>query len=105
MAEKETAIVDTTLSAVVTATAGTAKPCLGYNSITIVVTASSVTTGGTVVIQGSADGTNYYTIDTISVTGNGSQYCSIIAEKHAFVRPNLTVRTDGTYTAYTIRGN
>lgn len=61
------------------------------------VTASSVTSGGTVLIQGSLDGTNYYTVSTVTVSANGTQHV-VVANAHPYLRSNVSARTDGTYT-------
>jgi hypothetical protein len=61
------------------------------------VTAASVTSGGTVLIQGSLDGTNWYTVSTVTVSANGTQHV-VVAYAHPYLRSNVSARTDGTYT-------
>ncbi len=68
-----------------------------------VITASAVTTGGTVLVQGcwkdSSLDVDWYTIATVAFTANGSQYVSVLAnERHNFMRTNFSIRTDGTIT-------
>lgn len=97
-------ITVTNLSAVTATGAGTAIDMSNFNKITVQYTASSVTTGGTVKLQGSIGGTNWYDLDTESITANGTTYGSVNG-KHKFVRTNVTTRTDGTYTTIIFGGN
>lgn len=71
------------------------------------VLAASVTTGGTIVLQGSLEGTNWYTIGTGTISANGTT--AVVSTGNVsiparFLRANLTVRTDGTYTAWVAAG-
>jgi hypothetical protein len=61
--------------------------------------ASAVTTGGTVVIQGSHDGTNWATLASQAVSANGL-LTGTIAGPFKYYRANLTARTDGTYSVF-----
>lgn len=68
-----------------------------------IVRASAVTTGGTVLIQGSdknsSTAADWYTIGSAAVTANGSMYVKVLEEEwHPYMRANVSVRTDGTYT-------
>lgn len=87
----------TNLSAVVTTGAGSGIDARRSTGSTWQISASGVTTGGTVKIQGSVDNTNWYDVNTISVGATGVQR-SIVDEPHPFIRANLSARTDGTYT-------
>lgn len=65
------------------------------------ITASSVTSGGTVKIEANvADNTtaaNYATLATVNVTADGTQVVTV-DEPHCFLNANLSARTDGTFT-------
>ncbi|MHC4501809.1 MAG: hypothetical protein ACYTFI_00770 [Planctomycetota bacterium] len=104
--------VVTSLSAAVAAAAGTAINADGRGSASMQIDASAVSTGGTVVLEGSLDGTTWARltpkdgdaaglaianrIGTISATGTYiMEYENICALK---LRANLLTRTDGTYT-------
>jgi hypothetical protein len=97
MARFAVGAVTTDLSAVTSTGAGSGVNAPQARYSVWAVTASSVTTGGTVLIQGSLDGTNYYTISTVTVSANGTQHV-VVSACHPYVRSNLSARTDGTYT-------
>lgn len=61
------------------------------------VKASAVTTGGTMKIQGSYDGTNWVDLASVAVSANGVTSATV-AGPLQYIRANLTARTDGTYT-------
>lgn len=106
MAKPETGIYNASiLDGVTTTGASSAYDCTNYSMITFQIIAASVTTGGTMLIQSSLDGTNWGTISTTAVSANGSTIVSISQEKHRWIRANLSARTDGTYTVHMIRGN
>jgi len=71
---------------------------------TFYIIASSVTTGGTVTIETSADGTNWAVIGTVTVDGNGTDEVAVTGMFHRYVRANVATRTDGTYTVIVILG-
>jgi hypothetical protein len=75
-----------------------------YNKINFHITSSGVTTGGTMLIQSSLDGTNFVTIHTETITTNTTVGISFEG-KWKFIRANLSARTDGTYTVRHIAGN
>ena len=91
------------LNAVTATGASQQQDTFGSDNISMVVDASSVTVGATVEFQASADGTNWFTIDTRVVSGDG---ITIDNDQnfHKLVRANVTAYTDGTYTV-TIQGN
>lgn len=95
----------TNLDAVTSTGAGSDIDVSNYNKITVAYTASSVSTGGTVKLEGSMDGTNYYDIDSESISSDGTTYHSVSGEKHKYIRTNLSSRTDGTYTTKIFCGN
>jgi len=75
----------------------------GRGKITMIVVASGVTSGATVALEGSADGSSWYTIGSINVTANGAFYISK-NEAHPMIRANITSRTDGKYIVYLYAG-
>ena len=94
----------TNLSAVTATGAGPAINSSKFNKIGVQYTASSVSTGGTVLLQGSNDNSNWATLDTEAISANGTtHYQGDI--KFKYVRANLSARTDGTYTVIILLGN
>lgn len=85
------------LSAVTATGAGNWYKTDGRSVFTFVTTAASVTTGGTVKIQGRTRDETVYDIDTVTVTADGST-ARIAAGAFYEIRANVTARTDGTYT-------
>jgi len=88
------------------ATSTGASPVLdtnGRSKITMIVIATNVSSGATIALEGSPDGTNWYTIGSINVTANGTSYLSK-NEAHPKIRANITSRTDGTYNVYLYAG-
>lgn len=106
------------LNAVTAAGAGSIINGLNFNKHTFYITASSITSGGTLSIQVSYDGTNWATAtllttavagiaisnNIVTISANGT-YALRIEGKHKYVRVNLLTRTDGTYTATILSGN
>jgi len=87
----------TLLSAVTSTGAGTAITTNKIKGWTYVITASSVTTGGTVAIQAELNG-SWKTIHSEAVTADGD---IVVRDEHGHytqLRGNVTARTDGTYT-------
>ncbi|MHC1572161.1 MAG: hypothetical protein ACXQTL_05375 [Methanosarcinales archaeon] len=91
------------LDAVTSTGASSAYSTNGRGKITMIVIASNVSTGATIALEGSADGSNWYTIDSVNVTSNGTSYLSK-NEAHPMIRANVTSRTDGKYTVYLYAG-
>lgn len=60
---------------------------------------AAITTGGTVLIQGSYDGTNWTTLATQAVSANGV-LTGTLTGPFKFYRANLSARTDGTYSVF-----
>lgn len=87
----------TNLDAVTATGAGSAINAAIGDGSSWTITATSVTSGGTVLIQGSLDGTNWATLSTTSVTANGTTGVAITS-RWAYLRANVSGRTDGTYT-------
>lgn len=86
----------TDLSAVTTTGAGSGVTAAGAEA-TVQILAASVTTGGTVLVQGSLDGTNWATLSTTAVSADGVTGVSITG-RWTYLRTNVSARTDGTYT-------
>ena len=103
-------VLDETLLDAVTSTgASTDVYTLDKNGITIEITASSVSTGGTIKIQGTSDNTNYGDLgvddntgtisQSITIDADGTYYYEVVnASSVKYMRANLSSRTDGTYT-------
>ncbi len=88
----------TLLDAVTSAGASTDIDAQNWEEKTLYIVASSVTTGGTVLVQTSPDNSNWVTISTTSVTANGTTEVAVSGMLHRYIRANLSARTDGTYT-------
>jgi hypothetical protein len=87
----------TLLSAVTSTGAGTAITTNKIKGWTFVITAASVTTGGTVEIEAELNG-SWISIHSEAVTANGN---TVVRDEHGHytqLRANVTARTDGTYT-------
>lgn len=91
----------TALNAVTATGAGSNIDCSRASGTTWYITASSVTSGGTVKIQAapsdSSTSTDFADLATVTVTANGTTVVTV-DEPHAFMHANVTARTDGTYT-------
>ncbi len=88
------------LDAVVATGAGAEVDTLGGRPISMVTVASSVTSGGTLKLEGSADGSNWVELTTRDISANGT-FVDSVDYPMRLVRANLT-RTDGTYTVHII---
>lgn len=92
-------VCSTMLNAVTSTGASSAIDAERHTDICITITAASVTTGGTVLIQKSIDdGTTWKTIHTESVTADGDTVVSLTGMSFKDLRTNVSARTDGTYT-------
>lgn len=87
------------LNAVVATGAGATENTHGHFELTITIIATSVTTGATIDLEGSPDGTNWVQLTTRNVTADGNT-ADITTGAHRFFRANVTARTDGTYTVW-----
>ena len=87
------------LNAVVVIGAGLAENTHGHFELTITMIASSVTSGATIDLEGSPDGTNWVQLTTRDITANGNT-ADVTTGAHRFFRANVTARTDGTYTVW-----
>lgn len=85
------------LTAVVTTGAGATVSASNASQSVWQIVATGVTTGGTLVIQGSVDGTSWYTITSTAVSATGNTGV-VVTGAHPYLRSNLTARTDGTFT-------
>jgi len=95
--------VTTLLNAVTSTGTSDYLDCSINKNITFQIIAASVSTGGTVDIEASLDGTNYGVISTNAISGNGSTFFTISQKVYKYLRANLSARTDGTYTVKVIR--
>lgn len=87
------------LDAVVVTGAGTLQSTRGHFELTITIIATDVTTGATIDLEGSPDGTEWVQLTTRTVTANGN-FVDVTTGAHRFIRANVTARTDGTYTVW-----
>ena len=94
----------TLLSSVTAVGSGTALNVLDFDKFTIHVTSTSVTSGGTVIIQSSNDGTNYATIATLTITSDMTNEIAIERRTYKYLKASITSRTDGTYTVTLVGG-
>lgn len=93
------------LSAVTDTGASVEIDVSNFNKLTFHIIASGVTSGGTMKIQHSIDGTNYADVAEETVDDNGVTEVVVENRKYKFVRANLTARTDGTFTVLVFGGN
>lgn len=102
MSWKKQEPVVTLLSAVTATGAGSTKTArLGnkpVDKLRYYIVAATITTGGTVKIQGSEDGTVWFDLATVAITATGNTAGTIDGPIPRYYRANLTARTDGTYT-------
>ena len=96
------ATTETLLSAVTSTGASATRAVEDSTAKTIYILAASVTSGGTVTIDSSPDGTNWVTLNTTTVTANGVTEVAIVGLVNKYIRVNLSARTDGTYTVYMV---
>lgn len=72
----------------------------GADAVAWIIRASSVTSGGTVKIQGcesdSSTSTDWWDLATVTVSANGTQEV-VVKDPPEYTRMNVTSRTDGTY--------
>lgn len=81
--------------------AGTGIDALEYNTFSFFINAASVTTGGTVKIQGLTPANDWVDINETTVSADGDTLVETTGV-YLQVRGNLTARTDGTYTVTAI---
>lgn len=94
------------LNAVTTTGAGSAYDVSQFNKITYHIVTTSVSTGGTVRLESSLDGTNYYTtVAEVMYTTSKTHEVNINDVKYKYLRANVSARTDGTVTVRHIAGN
>lgn len=94
----------TVLDGVVATGASTDYDVQNWENKTFYIVASSITTGGTVLIQTSGDNSNWATISTNAITGNGTTEVAVTGMLHRYIRANLSARVDGTYTVIMFLG-
>lgn len=69
-----------------------------YNLKTIYILATGVTTGATIEVETSFDGTTFVSVSTTVVVANGLTEVAISNLLQKLIRVNITSFTDGTYT-------
>jgi hypothetical protein len=88
------------LSAVTATGASATKTVVGDAAVLALrwfVKATAVTTGGTVLIEGSHNGTDWFPLATAAVTATGNTTGVVTGPIGKYWRVNLSARTDGTY--------
>ncbi len=96
--------IDTPLLDAVTATGASYSIDVSqYNRVGFNIVASSVSSGATVKIQGSHDGTNWADLDTESITADGTTDVQV-AGKFKYLRSQISSYTDGTITVTAVVG-
>lgn len=70
---------------------------VNFDTITFHLIATSVTTGATVAIERSLDGTNWKEVSSTAVSANGLTEVLVKGEVALYYRPVVSSRTDGTY--------
>ena len=93
------------LNAVTAVGASDSVDVSSYNKLTFHIIATSVTTGATIKIQHSLDGTNWVDVSTTNVSASGNTEVAFSDVKYKYVRANVTSYTDGTFTVTMIAGN
>lgn len=70
---------------------------VNFDTITFHILASVVTTGATVVIERSLDGTNWVEVSSSAISANGVTEVLVKGEAALYYRGSVESRTDGTY--------
>jgi hypothetical protein len=83
--------------------ASSAKLVEMYSIITFQVTSSSVTTGATVTVEASLDGTNWAVYETYAIDSDTTEMLTAVA-KFKYVRAQVSSYTDGKYTVIVMAG-
>ena len=94
---------ETELDAVTSTGAGASNTMSRVPTSTWQITGAG-TSVGTVEIQGSLNGTSWYTVATVALTANGDHYV-FIDEIHRYLRANVTAYTSGNFTVILCRGD
>jgi len=92
------------LSGVTVIGSGTSYNVLDFNKFTIQIISTSVSTGGSMVIQSSNDDTNFADIATVAISASGTDEVAIEGRIYKYLRADLRARTDGTYTVKLVGG-
>ncbi len=87
------------LSTVTSTGASASENTLGSDVFTLYTKATSVTSGFTIDLEGSPDGTTWFQLATRTVSANRNFADSVQAAAQ-FLRANVTARTDGTIDAW-----
>lgn len=95
----------TMLNAATATGASTEVDVSNYRNVCIHIISSSITSGATVTVEHSLNGTNYATLSTTTVSANGTIQIDITEQAMKFIRTSITARTDGTFTTLLFAGN
>jgi hypothetical protein len=87
------------LTAVASTGASAFENSLGSDMFTLYTKAASVTSGFTIDLEGSPDGSTWFQLTTRTVAANGNFADSVQAAAQ-YLRANVTARTDGTIDAW-----
>jgi hypothetical protein len=71
----------------------------GAPAVALFVRAAAVTTGFTIDLEGSPDGSNWFQLTTRTISANGN-FVDTSTTPVLYVRANVTARTDGTVDAW-----
>ena len=75
-----------------------------YSKFTFHIISEAVTTGATILIQSSLDGTNWVDLSSDTIASNGAIEHQFTG-KYTYLRANVSSYTDGTYSVLMIAGN
>jgi hypothetical protein len=99
----------TNLNGVTATGAGTSVDVSNYHNITFQIVASSVTSGATITIEHSLDGTNWATLNTSTISASGVSEYRVSEVAYKYVRTNVIEYNDLSqterYTTYIYAGN
>lgn len=76
-----------------------------FHNYTFHVFATGVTSGATIEIESSIDGSHWVSIASLNITASGNYEVAISQQAYAYLRSNITSRTDGLYTIKLYCGN
>lgn len=96
---------ETMLNAVVADGASEPVDVSSFSKLTFHIIAADITSGGTMTLSHSLDGTNYYDFATKVVIANGTTEVIVENQKYKYVKSTLSSRVDGTYTTLMLAGN
>lgn len=98
---KETTLIDGATAD----TTGSSINVLNYKNFTFQYVGSSISTGANLEAQASLDDVNWVTLDTTTVSSDGSQQFTVSNEKWKYMRGAVSNYTDGTFTILHLAGD